>query len=98
MTSRPLASKPSRLAPPTLAPPDEAERRRRKELLRAAPHARIVRRLKAALVDAPAQALRARAAAVRRQYVNDRAMRAVVHLAVGLALVLLIGNIVQDAG
>ena len=95
--SRPVASKPSRLAPPTLAAPDEAERRRRKELLRAAPHARVVRRLKATLVDAPAQALRARAAAVRRQYVNDRAMRAVVHLAVGLTLVLVVGIIVEKA-
>ena len=95
--SRPVASKPSRLAPPALAAPDEAERRRRKELLRAAPHARVVRRLKATLVDAPAQALRARAAAVRRQYVNDRAMRAVVHLAVGLALVLAVGIIVEKA-
>ena len=93
-----MATKPSRLAPPTLAAPDEAERRRRKELLRAAPHARVVRRLKATLIDAPAQALRARAAAVRRQYVNDRAMRAVVHLAVGLALVLVVGLIVEKAG
>ena len=96
--SRPVASKPSRLAPPALAAPDEAERRRRKELLRAAPLARVVRRLKAALIDAPVEALRARAAAVRRQYVNDRAMRAVVHLAVGLALVLVVGVLVEKAG
>ena len=60
----------------------------------------MIRRKHAVLpsFDAPAQALRARAAAVRRQYVNDRAMRAVVHLAVGLALVLAVGIIVEKAG
>jgi len=30
--------------------------------------------------------------------VNDRAMRAVVHLAVGLALVIVVGLIVEKAG